>query len=195
MRLLDGGTPERRLEVFANDLHIRLANSTPQNTGADNSDTNQSRDQRHPLPNDRGPGLCITILRRWYKQIREGDQAHGKWKEQPGKASWSELAYQMGSVGPVSPVAIKHVSIRKLAKSTEDHPVFAHPADDLRWREPAKTTRRLETGTQSGQRRVRVQSRRKVCLLPWKERRMLILVSTSNGPRISCGDLLSYSQS
>ncbi len=185
MRLLDVGPRKRRLQVFANDLHIRLANSAPQNTGADNSDTNQSRHQRHPLPNDRGPGLCITSLRRWYKQIRESDQADGKWKEQPRKASWSELANQMGSVGPVSPVAIKHVSTPELAKNNEDHPVFAHPAADLRWQEPPKA-RRLETGTQSGQRRVGVQPRRKVRLLPWKERRMLILVSTSNEMRISC---------
>ena len=37
------------------------------------------------------------------------------------------------------------------------------------------------TRTQSRQCRVRVQTRREVRLLPWKERRMLILVSTSNG--------------
>ena len=192
MRLLDVGPRERRLEVFANDLHIRLANSAPQNTGADNSDTNQSRHQRHPLPNDQGPALCITSLRRWYKQIRESDQADSKWKEQPVKASRSELANQMGSIGPVSPVGIKYVSTPELAKNNEDHPVFAHPANDLRWRETPKPTRRLETGTQSSQRRVPLQPRREVRPLPWKERRMLILVSTSNGPRISCGDLPAW---
>src|ERR687898_3154089 len=98
----------------------------------------------------------------------------------------------MGSVGPVSPVAIKHVSTPELAKNLEYHPVFAYPATDLRWWKSPKATKRLETGTQSRQSRVHVQPRREVRLLGWKERRMLILVSTSNGPRISCGDFSAW---